>query len=304
VAVGKTVFTASMYAKLREESHGVAIRAVEDQIDLELGQNISALYLSNEWPSATIGMERSYEFEVLFHGKPVARVDFISYGGDVLSLGEGIEGAERLLRRLRESNSIFWLIDMYQVSQREPDIMSARLTTKIGRVLQLCRQALADDHSIRSILYVGTKSDVVQRINGSPDWDMACDLLVEHLRPERMLGIPYSAVIPVSAVGRVTDNLKVVGDAPYNVEWPILLALAFMFEDDVIEKEARVRPNTLIGRLIKVFGIKGVKDERPSAQGHMFDTSQLLEIRKTVKELLENCPRSIKIFRQPKASAE
>jgi hypothetical protein len=306
---GKTVFAASMYAKLREGSHGIAIRANSSEVDLELDQAVASLYLNDRWPLATEGEEKPYEFELLLRGKPIAYIDLVIYGQEEIFLRQEMKGAEDpLINRLRESNSIFWLIDMSQINQNAVGTLSARLTTKVGRILQLLRQAVAGNHNIQSILYVGAKSDIVLSNGGEPDWNLARDLLVKHIGPARLGDIPYSAAIPISSIGRTTEGgLSIVGADPYNVEWPLLLALAFMLEDNVkglgepvdkSQNEAeRAGPNTIVRFLKDILALGSLKEEQQARQEFSSDSQQLIQVRKIIKGITGRCPESIKIFK-------
>ncbi len=305
--VGKTVFMSSMYAKLRHGQHGIAIRAISNDVDLELEQNIAEVYTLKNWPPGTDVNEKRYEFELLLRGKAVARIDWVDYRGGALSESETKEGGSTLIKRLRESHSIIWMIDMSRLSSGTASSFSARLTTKVGRMAQLCRQAATGKNDLRSILFVRTKSDEVLDASGKPDWGEACDQLLRHLGSDNFGDIPCAAAIPVSSVGRLGGDKAPVGDDPYNVEWPLLLSLAFMLEIDLkglTQAAEQAHQQIAINRSSKVrefFREVIFNTELNEAQVEALKNSsrlsqQVIGMRDVIAELVRHRPLSIRMF--------
>jgi hypothetical protein len=83
--VGKTVFMSSMYAKLRDGENGITIRAISNEVDKELDDYVTSLFTFNTWPPGSEGKIKTYDFELLLWGRPIARIDWVDYRGGVLT---------------------------------------------------------------------------------------------------------------------------------------------------------------------------------------------------------------------------
>lgn len=252
---GKTVFMAAMYAQFRDGIHGLSIRASND-VDLELGRIFERIYEYNKWPAGT-GVNDSlfsYDFELIVDGTPIARIDWVDYRGGALQEEDGSANrdGEALRRRLRESDSIIWMIDMGELKGREPNTVVGRTKTSVARMKTLCENALSESDLPRTWIFVRTKSDAVQDLNGNPDWSRACDELIQHLTP--ILAMTHhpgsrAAAMPVSAVGRVRrvevageePRFNVEGDDPTYVQWPLICSLYFFLERERIKLDGLMR---------------------------------------------------------------
>jgi hypothetical protein len=305
---GKTVFMSSMYSKMRLGDNGIAIRAISHDVNLDLGQNIENLYGHHRWPTTNEGKEINYEFELSLQGHPIAVIDWVDYrGGAIWERQETPEG-QALIKSLQNSHSIIWMVDMSKLGEMPPDSFQARTLTKIGHMANLCRSA-AGGKRLRSILFVRTKSDEVQGTDGRPDWGRACDDLVRHLGPVINFDrIPFAALIPVSSVGRVKEEKKLAGDDPYNVEWPLILSLAFMMEADL--ERLRLEAAKAKGRLddarpfeaFKIFKEilrLGMSDAEQEALQKFSEISrQVIGMGEVIKELVSHKPSTIKLIRK------
>lgn len=304
--VGKTVFMSSMYAKLREGQKGIAIRAISDDIDLELDQNMRALYAQKKWPPGTDVNEKKYDFELLLRSYPVAQIDWVDYRGGALLESSTEEGGNTLIKRLQESHSIIWMIDMSQLVGSAVNSTPARLMTGVRRMAQLCRQAIRGKNNLRSILFVRTKADEVLDDNGKPDMGKACGQLIEHLGPDNFSDIPCSAAIPISSVGRVSGDKKPVGDNPLNVEWPLILSLAFLLETELrnLDQFANVahqeligaRPSSIVSFFKETLRIGPNTRELQALRNWSAITNQVIGMREVIGDLVRDCPRSIRMF--------
>jgi hypothetical protein len=302
--VGKTVFMSSMYARLRDAQHNIAIRAISNDVDLELDQNMRALYGQNKWPLGTEFDEKKYEFELLLRENPIALIDWVDYRGALLTAA-GEEGGSSLIKRLQDSHCVIWMIDMTDVKGAF-NSMQARVMTNVGRMAHLSRQAIRGTHNLRSILFVRTKSDQVLGEGGKPNMDKACAQLIEHLGPDNFGDIPASAAIPVSSVGRIVGEKRLLGDDPLNVEWPLILALAFLLETelrklnraaDVAHREwAEARPGKLLGLFKEILNLG--PDERESKATQQLDrlSQHLIGMNEVIKELVRKVPGSVRVL--------
>jgi hypothetical protein len=304
--VGKTVFMSSMYAKLREGHGGIAIRAISDDIDLELDQNMRALYAQKKWPPGTDVNEKNYEFELLLRKNPIAQIDWVDYRGGALLESTTKEGGITLIKRLQESHSIIWMVDMSQLVGCSINSTPARLMTGVGRMAQLCRQAIRGKNNLQSILFIRTKADEVLDDKGSPDMGKACEQLIEHLGPDNFSDIPCSAAVAVSSVGRVSSDKRPVGDNPYNVEWPLILSLAILLEmrlrnldkaaDSAYQDVAKKRPGKVVGFFKELLELPPNAGELKAMQNLDNLSQQVLGMSEVIGELVKNCPRSIRMF--------
>lgn len=304
---GKTVFMSSMYTRMRENNYDIAIRAVSNDVDLELGGYMENIFEYNNWPPGTDVNEKTYEFELLLRGQPIARIDWVDYRGGALTEAEDSPGGKVLIERLRDSHSVIWMIDMSRLQKDSLASMKARLATKVGRMANLCRNATAERCHLRSILFVRTKSDEVKNGGGVPDWDLAGEELLLHLGSARRFdNIPFSAAIPVSSVGRLDASKNVHGDDPQNVEWPLILSLAFMMEADLEKLELAAvdaqftykqqLPGQTMQLFKEVFRL-GPSDAEVQAYRAFSDISrQVMGMREVITSLLQHTPKSIKFF--------
>ena len=304
---GKTVFMSSMYARMREGHHGISIRAISNDVDLELGQNIENIYGYNNWPPGTDVDEKTYEFELRLREQPIALIDWVDYRGGALLEPEDSPGGKVLIERLRNSHSVIWMIDMSRLKKDSYNTMPARLTTRVGRMSNLCRNATAEQCHLRSLLFVRTKADEVKNGSKGPDWDKACEELISHLGPTRNFdNVPFSAVIPVSSVGQLDTDKKVFGEDPHNVEWPLILSLAFMMEADLKRLKQRAsdahseynaqRPGQAVQFFKEILGIGASQAELQAFQQFSSISRQVLGMREVITGLLRHTPKSIKLF--------
>jgi hypothetical protein len=304
---GKTVFMSSMYSQMRFGETGIAIRAMNNNVDLELGENMDNLYEYDKWPPTTDDDEKNYQFELLLRGTPIACIDWVDYRGGSMHEPEESPGGQALIKRLHDSHSIIWMVDMSKLGKTPLGSFPARQKARLGRMANLCRNAAQSKH-LRSILFVRTKSDEVQGSNGEPDWSRACTelstLLGAMIEFDR---IPFSAIIPVSSVGRVKDK-TLLGENPQNVEWPLILSLAFMMEGDLerLKKEIafaeqqwkNIRPYETVRIIREILG-RGMSDAERQALQQFSDISlQVIGMGEVIKELVKNKPNSIKVIRK------
>lgn len=305
---GKTVFMSSMYSKMRLGDNGIAIRAISHDVNLDLGQNIENLYGHHRWPTTNEGKEINYEFELSLQGHPIAVIDWVDYRGGAIWERQDTPEGQALIKSLQNSHSIIWMVDMSKLGEISPESFQARTLTKIGHMANLSRSA-ADGKRLRSILFVRTKSDEVQGSDGRPDWGRACDDLVRHLGPVVNFDrIPFAALIPISSVGRVKEEKKLVGDDPYNVEWPLILSLAFMMEADL--ERLRLEAAKAKGKLDDARPFDAVKFFKEILRLGMSDAEQLalqrfseisrqvIGMGEVIKELVSHKPNSIKLIRK------
>jgi hypothetical protein len=303
--VGKTVFMSSMYARLREARFGIGIRALRNDVDLELDQTMRELYGGNQWPPGTDVNEKRYEFELRLGENPIAIIDWVDYRGGLLLESDTNEGGTTLVKMLQESHCVIWMVDMSQVGTVR-NSTRARLLTGVGRMAQLSRQAIEGTHNLRSVLIVRTKSDEVLGDNGKPDLNRACEQLIEHLGAFNFNDMPCSAAIPVSSVGRVGDDKKPMGDDPYNVEWPLILALAFLLETELrklnqaadlaLRELEEAKPARLLGFFKETFKLgPGERETRANQQLDRL-SKHVLGMTEVIRELLRNRPQSVRIL--------
>lgn len=232
--VGKTVFMAAMYAKLREGYDGLSLTAIDNKVDLELGKYIEDLLINGHWPLCTEGDEKQYLFELSVDGKAIANIDWIDYRGGTLEAAPESPPSEALARRLSESDAVLWLVDMTALDPHDAlNTMVARLKTKVGRMKALCQQSNRGANRSRAWVFVRTKSDKVESNGDGPDWRLAVEQLKEHLGPASDVAYdahgPCLAFVSVSSVGRIADSDKVTGVEPFNVQWPLLLSMYLLF---------------------------------------------------------------------------
>jgi hypothetical protein len=302
---GKTVFMSSMYEKMRYGENGIAIRAISHNVNLDLSQNIENLYAHDNWPTTNEGREINYEFALSLNGQPLARIEWVDYRGGAIWEREETHEGQALIKSLQNSHSIICMIDMSKLGKLRPESFHARTKTRLGHMANLCRSA-AESKRLRSILFVRTKSDEVQHPNGEPDWTRACEELERHLGSLIDFDcIPFSAVIPVSSVGRVGEDKKLTGDEPYNVEWPLILSLAFMIEADLEKwiKEAgiaqqhvnKAQPFTAVKILKEILNI-GMSDAEQQAWERLSEISRtVIGLRQLIDDLVSHRPGSIKL---------
>jgi hypothetical protein len=312
---GKTVFMSAMYTMLRDGNHGIAIRALNGDVDLELGDNIETLIRFNKWPLNTEKSQMRYDFELLLRNRPIARIDWVDYRGGDMRDPQIKEGAVALVERLRESHSIIWMVDLTKLNSGNLDSMRARIETSVGRMAALCRDALMNNDKPRAWVFVRTKADTVRGADGKPDWETACKELIQHLGPT--IDIAYAgkysraAAIPVSSVGRLSNGTDgdLLGDDPTLVEWPLILSLAFLLDAEVSRLEQwkreteewrdAVRPGN-IEALIRRFLARGLKEEELHAERNIMElTLQLYAMKYVIDELLKKCPSVVKLLHQP-----
>jgi hypothetical protein len=309
--VGKTVFMSSMYAKLRDGENGISIRALSNEVDRELDIYVTSLFTYSTWPPGSEGKIKTYDFELLLRGRPIARIDWVDYRGGVLTdSGQDQSRKEEvasLVKRLQESHSILWMVDLSRLAGKPIHTMAARLITRVQRMAQLTRQAAAGENCLRSVLFVRTKSDEVLSGDAEPDWDLACDQLLDHIGRNNYGDIGCAAAIPVSSSGRVNAaDKQVMGDDPTNVEWPLILALAFMLKvdlnrlDGTAEDAYQAVTESRHGRLVQfikdTIGM-GMSDDQIRAM-HDLETvaKQVIGMREIIGELLKHRPSSIRMF--------
>jgi len=265
------------------------------------------LYSQNKWPPGTELNERKYEFELRLGQNPIAIIDWVDYRGGILMDSNANEGGTTLLRRLQGSHCVIWMVDMSELGN-EYNTMRARVLTGVGRMSQLTRQAISGSQNLRSVVVVRTKSDEVLGVNGKPDLNRACEQLLELLGALNFSDMPCAAAIPVSSVGRVVGDKRLVGDDPYNVEYPLILALAFLLETelkklnqakDLAFKELEeARPGKL-GAFFKEALNLGPGDKEIEV-GARFDrlSKHVLGMTEVIRELLRNRPPSIRILKE------
>ncbi len=305
--VGKTVYMSSMYAKLRDARDGIGIRARRNDDDLELDQTMRDLFSENIWPPGTELNEKKYEFELRLRQNPIATIDWVDYRGGILRESNANEGGTTLVRRLQQSHCVIWMIDMSEL-EGQYNTTRARVLTGVGRMSQLTRQAMDEGSNLRSVLVVRTKSDEVLGTNGKPDLNKACEELQELLGAFNFSDVPCSAAIPVSSVGRVVGEKRLVGDDPYNVEWPLILALAYLLDtelgklnrakDGVLRELEEAKPGK-VGSFIKDTlgigpdpGVLKISERFEQLSQHEAGISEV------IKQLLRNRPQSIKILQE------
>lgn len=309
---GKTVFMSSMYTRMKEADHQIAIRAPND-VDLELGQHLENIYFHDKWPPGTTPGTASdlkrYDFELILQGESIARIDWVDYrGGAIYDTDDQPEG-KALNERLKESHSIIWMVDMSKVRKGSYDRTVARLQSGILRLANLCRNAAAESNHLRSVIFVRTKSDLVQNEQGQPDWNKACAELITLLGSTLDFeNVPFCAAIPVSSVGRVVEDKKVLGDDPYNVEWPLILSLAFMLEADLERLkndaagagqnvlEVQGRGLTQLLRDIVRLGI--TKEEQEALRNYSNISREIIKKQGAIGSLLKETPSTIKLYRR------
>lgn len=199
------------------------------------------------------------------------------------------------------------MVDLSRLAGKPIHTMAARLITRVQRMAQLTRQATASQNCLRSVLFVRTKSDEVRGGDGEPDWDMACDQLLDHIGRNNYGDIGCTAAIPVSSSGRVeAADKQVLGDDPTNVEWPLILALAFMLRvdlnrldgaaDHAYQTVAEARHGKLMQFIKDTIGM-GMNDEQIRAMQDLETVArQVIGMREIIGELLKHRPSSIKMF--------
>lgn len=305
---GKTVFMSSMYAKLREGENDIAIRAIKNDVDLELDRTMASIYEFSTWPPGNEGKPKNYDFVLLLRGKPIAQIDWVDYRGGVVKESDSKDEGAEFIKRLQESHSIIWMVDMSRLGNKPFNTMAARLLTGVPRMAQLCRQALAGKHDLRSILFVRTKSDEVRGDSGEPDFDAACRQLLLHLGPENFKDIPSAAAVPVSSVGRISAEKVVMGEDPTNVEWPLILALAFILKIDLLKLDQathaahealmEAKPHWSLQFLKDAVGW-GMNEQETHATEELDQVARrLIGMREIIGELLRHRPSSIRMFKE------
>jgi len=253
---------------------------------------------------------KSYEFELILQGESIARIDWVDYRGGAVYDKEDQPEGKALNERLKESHSIIWMIDMSRVRQRTLDGTIAKLQTGILRLHNLCLNAAAGTNHLRSVIFVRTKSDLVQNDQGQPEWSRACAELVTHLGPTLDFhNVPFCAALPVSSVGRVNEEKKVVGDEPYNVEWPLILSLAFMLEADLerLRHDAvgagknvlQVQPRGITQLLRDIVRLGISKEEQDALREYSSISREIIKKQGAIGNLLKETPtNTIKLYRR------
>ncbi len=312
-ASGKTVFMASMYAKLRDGSQGISIRAVEDKVDLELGDIMENLYKFNRWPPNSEFDQKQYDFELMLGGRSIARIDWVDYRGGALLEGDEGDGGSLLSQRLQDSNAILWMVDMSTLADGRLDGLKQRIETKVARMAHLCR-ALKNHDVPRAWVFVRTKADMVRDPNGSPNWEKACADLIRHLGEAVQIassGVNSRvAALPVSAAGRVAldSGNKLIDDTPFFVEWPLILALAFLVDVELtnLQRERgealKQHQGALAGQLSmrRVLQLVSNKEEVQARDKANTLKRQLVEMAQVISGLLQNCPPVVKLLHDRK----
>jgi hypothetical protein len=309
--VGKTIFMSFMYKALQQNKFGFRIRADHDT-ELEMKENIINLHRNNEFPVGTIGDEKKYIFELFFQNEPKAIIDWVDYRGGAMMEAEESEETQALMKRIRESHCVMWMIDLTEVGRRKIDSMMAREFAGTLTMSNLTLHALRTSQTLRSVIFVRTKSDTVRCENNNEevDWKKACEELYSHLGEGlyQFSGINYTALIPVSSSGRLESDGTLFGDDPHNVEWTLILALAFMLEKDteVVDakrKEAEenlreVTPGNLLKFWRDVTFQKGKTKKEVEASNELSDlTREVFAGEEVFKKMLEQVPDDeIKIF--------
>lgn len=318
---GKTVFMASMYAKLRDGSRNISIRAVDDNVDRELGEIMENLYAFNRWPPNSEFDQRQYDFELLLKGRSIACIDWVDYRGGALMEGEeedgGSLGGSLLSERLRDSHAILWMVDMSVLTDGNLDGMKQRIQTRVARMSSLCRHAIENQDSPRAWIFIRTKADEVRDKNGSPDWERACMELVTHLGEAVQIASnglnSRAAVLPVSATGRVDPGGSkiLIDDNPFFVEWPLILSLAFLMDvefsrsqqerNQALQRYKDARPGQIQERARSLLKLQPSKDERKAWDEANTLGSHLAEMHQVIAELLQKCPAVVKLLHNKKA---
>jgi len=313
-ASGKTVFMASMYNVLRLGIHGMAIRAIDGDQDIELGNIMKALAMDNKWPPGTDKDQLRYEFELLLNNRPIARIDWIDYRGGAIWGRKTEDEASKLSEQLRQSQAIIWMVDLSILGSRAVDTTVARTLTNVGRLAQLCREALAGNNDPRAWIFVRTKSDLVRGADGRPDWSRACTELVQHLGEIADIGKDRtnsrSVALPVSSVGRLSALTEgdLVGDDPSYVEWPLILSLALLFDAEVSRLRKELRLTGIVHTQVQAGPIEsffrdvfnlGPKDEEARILSNLsLLQRQLVGIGYLVEELLRKRPPTVRFFQR------
>lgn len=309
---GKTVFMSSMYAKLREGHRGISIRAVDDAVDLELGDTMEGLYQYHKWPPGTDLAQKRYDFELLVGRRVVSRIDWVDYRGGALLEEPESEGGKTLASRLRESQAIIWMVDMTRLDSQRLDGMRERIQTRVARMAAICRHAVQENDDPRSWIFVRTKADTVRGADGNPDWHKACADLIKHLGPTVTVatsgGNSRAAALPVSSVGRLSNSAerKVEGDDPSFVEWPLLLSLAFLAQTEIdrlrlsryyaqIDRLAE-RPGTIEGFARNFLKLGPSETEMAAIEKLGAISKQILGIHSTIAQILQGCPPIVKLL--------
>lgn len=307
---GKTVYMASMYTMLSAGLPGIALRAVDGNVDLELTGYMDKIFGESKFPPGTDIDQKQYLFELLVNGGPVLNVDWIDYRGRVLQEGSDVPAAKELLDRLRESHAILWMIDMSRLPAGQAlDNIHSRLITKVQRMVALCRQAMVDNQQPKAWIFVRTKSDLVYGSDGRPDVARAAQELEMHLGTltdiaKRESG-PYSkaAIIPISSVGRIENN-RCIGDNPTLVEWPLLVSLAFVLNAEAekykliqtdLAAKMSTAPDGVAQKLRKLFfTLESDEYQRIAAARLPEVTRTILKHQSDLKAILAQCPSVVR----------
>jgi hypothetical protein len=316
---GKTVFMSSMYASLRNGRHGIAIRAVDDKVDLELDGHMKNIYLLNnpKWPPGSDMIQQNYRFELLIEGRPTVEIDWVDYRGGAIIEDPTSQAGKALAERLRESNAILWMVDMSRIDNLTAGAMKKQLITGVSRMAAICRHAVAHSDEPRAWIFVRTKSDTVRMASDDlPDWKRAVDELLEHLGPIVEVAktdsgrFSRSAAIPISAVGRVNRGPNggdtVLGDDPSFVDWPLLLSIAFLLEakyeqmsnlHDQTTQSLRPQADSAVMSIVRRFIELSPKPEEIQARNmQQYAASQLNAIKYYYSKLLQGCPSIIRML--------
>ena len=306
---GKTVFMSSMYTKMTQNLHQIAIRALSNDIDLELVQHLKNIYSHDKWPPGTASDLKQYDFELLLRGEPIARIEWADYRGGAIYDSEGTPEATALNKRLKESHSIIWMIDMSRLTGPLGGTI-ARLNTGMSRLSSLSLCAAAGTNHFRSIQFVRSKSDLVRDAQGEVQWNKACEELISHLGETLDLHkVPFCAVIPVSSVGRVDNQnqKKALGDEPHNVEWPLILSLAFMLYADLerldhhrqgAEEKLRLRQRGARQLVRTIIGLGPSTEEWKAAIEYSEISKEMYKMKDVIDTLLKETPNTIKVYKR------
>jgi hypothetical protein len=307
---GKTVFMAAMYMKLQEALHGVSVLTDHDthRALMEIMDNLAD---NKEFPPGTIGDQINYNFQINLGTKPIAHIDWVDYrGGAMRENSVESQDAKALIKRISDSHAVFCLLDLNEFD--EPDSTQARRKSQYLTMKNFCKNATEFHNNLRSVIFVRTKSDAVRDEAGvKPDWIRAKQELISHLKEIEDINVPFFAALPVSAAGRVDEDHKPLGkDDPYNTEWTLILAVAFLQEYSLrmLEPQAaqtaqqfdEVQTNAAFSNLWKRAIGTADREAKNVSDQYSELNSKIMALQESIVKMLEKVPESVAIFRRQK----
>lgn len=306
---GKTIFMSAMYTTLQQNEFGVRIRA-DDKTNLEMQKNFMNVYTNQKFPVGTTESRIEYLFELLFDNKPIALIDWVDYRGGAVHADPKSEEATALKARIMESHCLIWMLDLNKL--KKINAVASRGLTSALTMSNLTLDALDKSNSLRSVIFLRSKSDAVRDANNEVDWEKACNELEAHLGNLRVFSnIKYTALIPISSCGRIDLEegkiAKFYEDEPHNTEWALILALAFMLEKDLrdwsqeeksVEQHLKeVTPNSAFRFLRELSFLKGKTSKEANAGKKLSELAiKILGMSEVFERMLKEVPSDIKIF--------